>query len=130
MQSLNWETIALSLPIGWIIFSIIIFRVIHLIEFQINSKNLTIELLGICLREIPLSNIRRVSKQLKGKPEIWRNTLRANHRMLVIYRNNNLRPIIITPKNRYVFRNKLEEAINKSVKYKVTTSEHKAGDNL
>jgi hypothetical protein len=116
MSPLDWETIAWALPLGWMIFTIVIFWAIHLIEFHINSKYITIKLLGICLRKIPLSNIRRVSKQLKGKPEIWRNTLQANHRMLVLYRNNNLRPIVITPKNRYVFRNKVEEAINKPIK--------------
>ena len=113
MPSLNWETITWALPLGWIIFAIIIFLAITLIDFQINSKYIAITLLGISIRKIPLSDIRRVSKQLKGKPEIWRNTLRANHRMLVLYRNNNLRPIIITPKNRYVFRNKIEDAITK-----------------
>ena len=112
MPSLEWEIIAWAFPLGWIIYSIIIIRIIHFIEFQINTKYLIINLLGISLRKIPLSSIRRVSKQLKGKPEIWRNTLKANHRMLVIYRNNNLRPIVITPKNRYVFRKKIEEAIN------------------
>ena len=112
MPSLEWEIIAWAFPLGWIIYSIIIIRIIHFIDFQINSKYLVISLFGISLRKIALSSIRRVSKQLKGKPEIWRNTLKANHRMLVIYRNNNLRPIVITPKNRYVFRKKIEEAIS------------------
>ena len=111
MPSLEWEIIAWAFPLGWIIYSIIIIFIIHYIDFQINTKCLIINLLGLSIRKIPLSSIHRVSKQLKGKPEIWRNTLKANHRMLVIYRNNNLRPIVITPKNRYVFRNKIEEAI-------------------
>ena len=130
MSPLNWEAITWALPLGWIIFTIIIFCIIPLIDFQINSKYIAIKLLGVCMRKIPLSDIRRVSKQLKGKPEIWRNTLRANHRMLVLYRYKNLRPIIITPKNRYVFRNEIEYAIAKRNRCKIDSNERKKGDTL
>ena len=70
MSPLNWEAITWALPLGWIIFTIIIFCIIPLIDFQINSKYIVIKLLGVCIRKIPLSDIRRVSKQLKGKPGI------------------------------------------------------------
>ena len=130
MSPLNWEAITWALPLGWIIFTIIILFTIPLIDFQVNSKYIAIKLLGVCLRKIPLSDIRRVSKQLKGKPEIWRNTLRANHRMLVLYRYKNLRPIIITPKNRYVFRNEIEYAIAKKNGCQIDPNERKKGDIL
>ena len=69
--------------------------------------------LAIRLRRIPLKDIQRTSKQIKGKPEIWSNTLRTNHRVLVIYRKGKLRPIVITPEHRYVFRKKIDEALSK-----------------
>ena len=130
MSPLNWEAITWALPLGWIIFTIIILFTIPLIDFQVNSKYIAIKLLGVCLRKIPLSDIRRVSKQLKGKPEIWRNTLRANHRMLVLYRYKNLRPIIITPQNRYVFRKEIEYAIAKKNGFQINPNERKKDDIL
>ena len=130
MSPLNWEVITWALPLGWIIFTIIILVTIPLIDFQVNSKYIAIKLLGVYLRKIPLSDIRRVSKQLKGKPEIWRNTLRANHRMLVLYRYKNLRPIIITPQNRYVFRKEIEYAIAKKNGFQINPNERKKDDIL
>ena len=67
-----------------------------------------VEWMGFALRKIPLSDIARISKRLKGKPEVWRNTLRGNHRMLVLYRKSGKRPVVITPHNRYIFRKQLE----------------------
>lgn len=111
----TWQTIVWALPLGWVVFTLIVFTATPYIDFQINSKYVSITLFGISIRKISLSDIHRVSKNLKGKPEIWRNTFNPNHRMLVIYRKNQLRPIVITPKNRYVFRNRIEEEIKKHI---------------
>ncbi len=78
------------------------------VDFRVGSTAVVVEWMGFALRRIPLSDINRVSKRLKGKPEVWRNTLNGNHRMLVLYRKSGRRPVVITPHNRYVFRNELE----------------------
>ena len=109
----NWEIITWALPSGWLIFSVFIVLAFHQINFEVNSDNISIKILGLRLRRIPLKDIQRISKQIKGKPEIWSNTLRTNHRVLVIYRKGKLRPIVITPENRYVFRKKIDETLSK-----------------
>ena len=108
-----WQTIFWALPMGWLLFTLVLFWAMPRIDFRVNSSHLVVEWMGIAVRKVPISDINRISKRLKGKPEIWRNTLRANHRMLVIYRKSNARPLLITPSNRYVFRNKLENAIDR-----------------
>ena len=85
-----------------------VFWALPRIDFRVGSNAVVIEWMGYALRRIPLSDINRVSKRLKGKPEVWRNTLRGNHRMLVLYRKSGRRPVVITPQNRYVFRNQIE----------------------
>ena len=113
-MSLPWQTILWALPLGWFIFSLLIFWAIPHFDFRVGSRDIVVEWMGITVRRVPISDISRISKRLKGKPEIWRNTLRANHRMLVIYRKSKARPLLITPSNRYVFRNKLESAMERS----------------
>ena len=103
----------LGTPHGMVLFTLVLFWAMPRIDFRVNSSHLVVEWMGIAVRKVPISDINRISKRLKGKPEIWRNTLRANHRMLVIYRKSNARPLLITPSNRYVFRNKLENAIDR-----------------
>lgn len=85
------------------------------VDFRVVSNAVVVECMGYVLRKIPLSDIARISKRLKGKPEVWRNTLRGNHRMLVLYRKSGKRPIVITPHNRYVFRNQLETSLKQLV---------------
>ena len=85
------------------------------VDFRVDSNAVVVECMGYALRKIPLSDITRISKRLKGKPEVWRNTLRGNHRMLVLYRKSGKRPIVITPHNRYVFRNQLETSLKQLV---------------
>ena len=104
----NWDTIVWALPGAWVVIILAVFWAIPRIDFRVGSKTVVIECMGLALRRIPLADINRVSKRLKGKPEVWRNTLRGNHRMLVLYRKNGMRPVLITPPNRYVFRNQLE----------------------
>ena len=104
----NWDTIVWALPGAWVVIILAVFWAIPRIDFRVGSKTVVIECMGLALRRIPLADINRVSKRLKGQPEVWRNTLRGNHRMLVLYRKNGMRPVVITPHNRYVFRNQLE----------------------
>ena len=104
----NWNIIAWAVPGAWVVIILAVFWALPRIDFRVGSKTVVIECMGLALRRIPLADINRVSKRLKGKPEVWRNTLRGNHRMLVLYRKNGMRPVVITPQNRYVFRNQLE----------------------
>ena len=83
------------------------------IDFRVGSKAVVVEWMGFALRRIPLSDIGRISKRLKGKPEVWRNTPKGNHRMLVLYRKSGKRPVVITPQNRYIFRNQLETSLER-----------------
>ena len=83
------------------------------IDFRVGSKAVVVEWMGFALRRIPLSDIARISKRLKGKPEVWRNTLKGNHRMLVLYRKSGKRPVVITPHTRYIFRNQLETRLER-----------------
>ena len=104
----NWDTIAWAVPGAWVVIILAVSWALPRIDFRVGSKTVVIECMGLALRRIPLADINRVSKRLKGKPEVWRNTLKGNHRMLVLYRKNGRRPVVITPHNRYVFRNQLE----------------------
>ena len=104
----NWDTIAWAVPGAWVVIILAVFWALPRIDFRVGSKTVVIECMGLALRRIPLTDINRVSKRLKGKPEVWRNTLRGNHRMLVLYRKNGRRPVVITPHNRYGFRKQLE----------------------
>jgi len=110
---LSWQIAFWALPLGWILFAFVFFWAMRRLEFRVGSSHVVVEWMGIAIRRVPITDISRISKRLKGKPEIWRNTLRANHRMLVIYRKSKSRPLLITPSNRYVFRNKLESAIKR-----------------
>ena len=92
----------------WVVIILTILWMIPRIDFRIGSKAVVVECMGFALRRIPLVDIDRISKRLKGKPEVWRNTLKGNHRMLVLYRKRGKRPVVITPLNRYVFRKQLE----------------------
>ena len=104
----NWDTIAWAVPGAWMVIILAVFWALPRIDFRLGSKAVVIEWMGLAVRRIPLADINQVSKRLKGKPEVWRNTLKGNHRMLVLYRKNGMRPVVITPRNRYVFRNQLE----------------------
>ncbi len=103
-----WLTITWTLPVAWLLIMLFAFWVLPRIEFDVTQNALVIRFFGLTLRHIPISDIDRVSKRLKGKPETWINTLNGNHRMLVIYRKGKKKPILITPRNRYIFRNKIE----------------------
>ena len=104
----NWELIAWGVPGVWVVIILTILWIMPRIDFRIGSKAVVVEWMGFALRRIPFMDIDRISKRLKGKPEVWRNTLKGNHRMLVLYRKRGKRPVVITPHNRYIFRKQLE----------------------
>ena len=109
----NWELIIWVVPGAWGLIAMTSFWAMPKIDFRVGSRSVVVEWMGFTLRRIPISDIGRISKRLKGKPEVWRNTLRGDHRMLVLYRKNGKRPVLITPKNRYVFRNQLEASLER-----------------
>ena len=109
----NWELIIWVVPGAWVLIAMTTFWAMPKIDFRVGSRSVVVEWMGFTLRRIPISDIGRISKRLKGKPEVWRNTLRGDHRMLVLYRKNGKRPVLITPKNRYVFRNQLEASLER-----------------
>ena len=112
-MSENWDLIIWAVPGAWGLMVLMIFWAMPKIDFRVGSKSVVVEWMGFTLRRIPMSDIDRISKRLKGKPEVLRNTLRADHRMLVLYRKNGKRPVLITPQNRYVFRNQLESSLER-----------------
>ena len=109
----NWGIILWALPGVWAVILLVVILALPRVDFRVVSNAVVVECMGYVLRKIPLSDIARISKRLKGKPEVWRNTLRGNHRMLVLYRKSGKRPIVITPHNRYVFRNQLETSLER-----------------
>lgn len=111
----NWGIILWALPGVWAVILLVVILALPRVDFRVVSNAVVVECMGYALRKIPLSDIARISKRLKGKPEVWRNTLRGNHRMLVLYRKSGKRPIVITPHNRYVFRNQLETSLKQLV---------------
>ena len=109
----NWSAIVWAVPGAWVVIVLAVFWAMPRIDFRVGSKAVVIEWMGFDLRKIPLSEIERVSKRLKGKAEVWRNTLSGDHRMLVLYRKSGRRPVVITPHNRYVFRKQLEASLKR-----------------
>lgn len=85
------------------------------IHYRIGSKHLKISCLGLTLRRIDLTDIKRISKRKPGGlAEYWYSTTRPRHRILAIQRATGLRKnIIITPRNRYVFMSDLQNAIRR-----------------
>jgi hypothetical protein len=85
------------------------------IQYRIGSKHLKIQCFGLTLRRIDLTDIKRVSKRKPaGLAEYWYNTTRAKHRVLTIERQHGVRKLIlISPRNRYVFMNDLQNAIKR-----------------
>lgn len=83
------------------------------IRYRITPRHLKITLFGISIRRVPLKDIESVSKRRgSGLTENWWNTLKSNHRVLVVRRRRGLcRNLVITPRNRYVFRTDLERAV-------------------
>jgi len=84
------------------------------LRFVLTGRHLKVTLFGLCLRRIRLADIDSVSKRQARRAEKWYNTLKPSHRMLVIRRRRGwFKDFIITPKNRYVFKAELEQALAK-----------------
>jgi hypothetical protein len=82
------------------------------INYRITSRFLEVRLFRVCLRRIPLADIKRVSKHRQSFCEPWPNTLRTRKRMLVVTRRSGLfKSLLITPERRYLFRSRLKHAI-------------------
>jgi hypothetical protein len=99
--------------LGLLVFAFLCVWLLTHIRYHLTSRYLKITLLGVCLRRIRLEDIESVSKRRPtGWAENWSSTFRPNHRMLVIRRHRGLRKhIIITPKNRYIFKTDLERLL-------------------
>ena len=84
------------------------------LRYVLTGRHLKVTLFGLCLRRIRLADIESVSKRQSLWAEKWFNTLKPAHRMLVIRRRRGwLKDFIITPKNRYVFKAEIEQALAK-----------------
>jgi hypothetical protein len=90
--------------------------VITHVHYHITHRHVKITLFGIVLRRVRISNIASVSKRrADGWAENWWSTLRPHHRSLVIRRKRGLlRNVVITPRNRYVFKAELERAVERA----------------
>ena len=85
------------------------------IQYRIGSKHFKISCLGVTLRKIDLTDIKRVSKRkLSPIAEYWYSTTKPKHRLLTIQRHTGLRRfVVISPKNRYVFMSDLKNAVQR-----------------
>jgi len=82
------------------------------LRYAVTERHLKVTLFGICLRRIRLADIERVSKRQSYRAERWINTLKPSHRTLVIRKRRGwFKDFTITPKNRYVFKAELEQAV-------------------
>jgi hypothetical protein len=84
------------------------------LRYVLTGRHLKVTLFGLCLRRIRLADIDSVSKRQAHWAEKWYSTLKPSHRILVIRRRRGwFKDFIITPKNRYVFKAELEQALAK-----------------
>jgi hypothetical protein len=101
--------------LGLLLFCFFLMWVVTHVHYHIALRHVKITLFGIVLRRIRISNIASVSKRrTDGLAENWWSTFRPNHRSLVIRRKRGLiKNVIITPRNRYVFKAELERAMER-----------------
>ena len=84
------------------------------LRYVLTERHLKVTLFGLGLRRIRLADIDSVSKRQAHRAEKWYNTLKPSHRILVIRRRRGwFKDFIITPRNRYVFKAELEQALAK-----------------
>ncbi len=86
------------------------------IHYRIGSKHLKIACLGVVLRKIEFTDIKRISKRKPSRlSENWASTFKPAHRLLAIQRLSGFRRfVIITPRNRYIFLADLQNAIKRA----------------
>lgn len=112
-----------ALPTAAGLVAAILFYVGHrrFYDYRITQNHLEVTWLGILIRKIRLSDIESVSKRRKRWAENWRNTWRPRHRRLVIRRKTGLlKEFVITPAYRYEFRNRLETAVERQARDRVS----------
>ena len=82
------------------------------IRYRIFDGYLEITWLVFTLRRIRLDEIKYISTRPVWYAEKWYNTLLLRHRRLTVYRKSALyRPISISPRNPFVFKAELDQAI-------------------
>ena len=100
------------LLIGLVILALGMIWVTTRFRYRIGEKRLEIRLLGMRVRSVSFENIARVSKRPPTIAENWSNTFRAGTRQLVIHKKRGLfKELVITPRNRYLFKAQLEQAM-------------------
>lgn len=108
---------AVFITLGVFLYVLLFTWLVQFLRYRITPRHFKVTLFGLCLRRIPLDEIESVSKKRHavGWTENWWNTLHPNHRMLVIRRRRGLRRnLVITPRNRYVFKANLERALQRT----------------
>jgi len=82
------------------------------IRYRIFDGRLEITWLLFTLRRIRLDEIKYISTRPVWYAEKWHNTLLPGNRRLTLYRRNGLkRPVSISPRNPFVFKAELDQAI-------------------
>jgi hypothetical protein len=89
-------------------------------EYHIGKNAFRVRLGRLTLRRIPFSEIVRVSKPRRNHSwfttENWRSVFRDSHRLLMIERRSGVfRRLMITPRHRYEFQERLRIAIQESL---------------
>lgn len=105
--------IAVFIALGLLLYVFFVVWLMTQLRYHIGRKDVKIMLFGLTLRRFPFEKIDSVTKRRpNGLAENWSNTISRSHRMLIIRLRSGLRPnIIITPRNRYVFKANLERAL-------------------
>lgn len=105
--------LAVFLALGFLLAVLLLGWLMTCLRYRVGSRHVKISLFGLCLRRIPLEDIASVSKRrCSGFAENWSNTVRPSHRLLVLRRRRGWpRNVVITPKNRYVFKTEVEKAL-------------------
>lgn len=108
--------IAVFAALGLFLFAFVVIWLTGHVRYQIRSRYLKIGVFGIRLRRIPFSNIHYVTKRRPvGLTEYWWSTIRPRHRTIVIrLKKGWRRNIVLTPRNRYVFKADLERAMRRA----------------
>ncbi|MBU6399803.1 MAG: hypothetical protein KGS61_05745 [Verrucomicrobia bacterium] len=85
------------------------------IRYRITHGYLKVQLLGLTVRRVRLTDIERISKRRAGWAENWWSTWRPFRRTLIVRRMRGLRKdFVITPRYRYEFKAKLEAAVQRA----------------
>lgn len=115
----EWGPIVVVI-LAWLALIVMLLFLLKQVDYRIGPRHLIVTILGIPVRRVRLDNIRNVhTPGPKRKPkfaERWHNTLHpikpSFDRFLVIERRRGwIKRFVITPEQRYVFKNELDRAI-------------------